>query len=398
MTTGPGRKRSFAAGRQSAFLAAYQSYSSEYIESANLQLKGILEDWKTMEYWEKYADKERLVGPSPISFFTTRPKRPESVLDKIADKPRSYPEGLAIGSLRRMHDLLGARIVVYLESDLSLVDRAIRMDRRLELCPDDHPIAYLAPGVVERLGLEFSPTQVQEKPSGYASLHYITRLTEPINGPTPWFEIQVRTLAQHAWAEVQHALGYKPDVHVPSHVERQLAILARVAATFDDQFELLRDHLDSIAMRGEDINDAARISGQTLPGLIREADLRISRDWVGQVAKLLTARGVRTAGTFRFLMKAQISTAHGAQPARDLVRTEYQRMLGRSPRDSEVIGALANLADLIAAGELDVDTAKERIGAAIDYDRAWKHRWPEGRRAGARGPEREGAKSSGPRT
>lgn len=336
-----------------------------------------------MEYWEEYSQEESLPGPSPMSFYDTRPKRPESVLDKIAAKPESYPEGLLIGSLHRMHDLLGARIVVYLRTDLLLIDRAIRSDPRLELCPEDPPIAYLPHPLVVSLGLDFPRNRTQEKPSGYASVHYIVRLTNPIAKSTPWFEIQVRTLAQHAWAEVEHALGYKPDVHVPRHVERQLAILARQAATFDEEFDLLRDQLDAAAMRGDDIHDGTRISGQTLPGLIREADLRISRDWIGPVAKLLMARGVTTAGAFRRLMKAEVVAEDTGQrrTAPDLIRAEYLRVERRSPRDSEMIGALANLADLLESGKVQEAAAIGRIRAAIEYDRAWKVLRPGARRA-----------------
>ena len=250
----------------------------------------------------------------------------------------------------------------------------------LEISAEDPPIAYLPRGVVAKLGLPFASEQIVEKPSGYASLHYILRLAAPLASRTPWFELQVRTLAQHAWAEVEHLLGYKPDVHVPNHVERELAILASHAAMIDDQFELVRDQLDGIAKRGENIGDDARISAETLPGLIREAGLRISRDWVGPTGKMLHARGVVTAGAFRQLMHARTAAEIGQERhlLRDLVEREYLAGAERRlPADSEVIGTLANLADLVAQpSQLTLARVIGRIGSVMEYDRVWRARRP----------------------
>ena len=81
----------------------------------------------------------------------------------------------------------------------------------------DDPLAYLPKPVVSRIPLTtFADDQIFEKDSGYTSVHYVVRHTATTTRDSPWFELQVRTLAQHVWAEIEHLLGYKPEGHVPT--------------------------------------------------------------------------------------------------------------------------------------------------------------------------------------
>ena len=48
-------------------------------------------------------------------------------------------------------------------------------------------------------------------------------------------EIQIRTVMQHAWAEIEHDLGYKSKEDIPDKYRRQFSILAGLIELADDK-------------------------------------------------------------------------------------------------------------------------------------------------------------------
>ena len=71
---------------------------------------------------------------------------------------------------------------------------------------------------------------------GYNSLHYICRLKT--GGPR--FEVQMRTALQHVWSTIEHDIGYKGVVKMPSEYRRQFSRLAGMMELIDDEFSRLR--------------------------------------------------------------------------------------------------------------------------------------------------------------
>jgi hypothetical protein len=58
-------------------------------------------------------------------------------------------------------------------------------------------------------------------------------------------EVQVRTVLQHAWAAISHALQYKHEQEVPKHLARQLFRLSGLLELADEEFSSLqRKHLE----------------------------------------------------------------------------------------------------------------------------------------------------------
>lgn len=101
-----------------------------------------------------------------------------------------------------MTDAVRARAIVYFMGQLPLVDCEVRRLAEAgvwEVSSEFPPTAYLDDEVVKRYGLD--GFHVQEKDSGYISLHYILRFSEAKvpNSRSPWFELQVRTLAEEVW-------------------------------------------------------------------------------------------------------------------------------------------------------------------------------------------------------
>ena len=122
--------------------------------------------------------------------ITHRIKTADSICGKLERKPDEYP------NLYSIRDILGFRIICYFSDE---VDEAAKL-------------------VSEAFRVDWSKSKDKReliKPDafGYLSLHYICSLPEN-SGYTEQlssllFEIQMRTMLQHTWAEIEHDLGYK---------------------------------------------------------------------------------------------------------------------------------------------------------------------------------------------
>jgi len=78
------------------------------------------------------------------------------------------------------------------------------------------------------------------KPSGYKSLHYIVWAN--IRGKAYPIEVQLRTLLQDVWGELEHTLSYKKG-NIHPHIKKSFSLLARDLETSD----MLLTHLKEIS-------------------------------------------------------------------------------------------------------------------------------------------------------
>lgn len=167
--------------------------------------------------------KDRLRDYERRERVSVRPKSVESFVAKSArmdsDKPRYT------NPMQEIQDQIGARVITYFLRDVApLSDLVLKYFKPVEqkLHVPDHDAEF---GYIGQHFILFIPTDILAGVEGY-------------EGP-PFFELQIQTLFQHAWAEAEHDLGYKPSVELTPLQKRQIAFTAAQAWGADQIFNEL---------------------------------------------------------------------------------------------------------------------------------------------------------------
>jgi len=300
----------------SAFLDAYRRYVSDVVRPAERAIAGAFRAWRTDDYWERYRERKSPTLPNPVQRVRVRVKRPESVIDKVRRLPAKFPQGLTSDSLFSMRDVLGARVVTFFQGHLRMVDDEIRTGGQFELAPEWPPRSYIPLDRMDQLGLNPDQFQVRgKKPSGYASLHYVVRLREG-GGPRPWFELQVRTMVEEVWGEVEHQLAYKPEQPMDIEARDQFWILSEYLSTVDLHFNSLYHH--SLNRQSEsDPTAEDLITPDNLPKVVGHFGFAVAQGEISKLFDILDLSGIASVqqlwnrGTLE-VIRAIVSTYEGA--------------------------------------------------------------------------------------
>jgi putative GTP pyrophosphokinase len=179
----------------------YQRRRTLCLESAAERLNKLIEEY--------------LEGVPRIDRVSCRAKTLESFLKKASkvldDGSEKYPDPIA-----DIQDQLAARVIVYYVCDIEVVQEKIEQ--------------YFGSIESKRVAVD-SPNEF-----GYEGQHYILFTPSDIfpdnvsedDRPTV-FELQIKTLFQHAWSEAEHDLGYKCKEPLTFDQKRLLACTAAQA-------------------------------------------------------------------------------------------------------------------------------------------------------------------------
>jgi len=162
--------------------------------------------------------------------ITSRPKEVDSFAGKAAREEYTDPK-------KQIKDMAGVRIIAYVDSQArqiaELVERLFKVD-------PEHSVDTSV-----RLGVD---------KVGYRATHYVARfskdrcrLPEYRRFDRLEFEIQVRTILQHAWAEIDHDRNYKFTGVLPDDIQRRFAVLSGVLELADREFDAIASSIDVYA-------------------------------------------------------------------------------------------------------------------------------------------------------
>lgn len=339
-----------------SFLRDYREYVQNIIKPTRNEIKIILDRWREVDYWRGYSTNSHLPSPSLVQRIFVRIKRPESVVDKITRKPEAFPSGLAPASFNTMNDVVGARVVVYFMSQLPIIDGELQKKKEIEVSTEYPPTAYLKEDIYNRLGL--THLKRQDKESGYASIHYLVKLKESSvpKGDRPWIELQIRTLAEDLWGEVEHILGYKPNKRTSLAVTKQFQIISLHLAAIDEHFNFIYEELLRFQQEVK-IMDTDPLNAENFPTILSEVGIGCSQREVDSLLKVLVSRGVSTVGGLKKL---------ATNRRLDIIRNTYRSILQREPINFEIVATLATL-----AGVTNDEEELILIRTQIDYLEIW---------------------------
>ena len=190
--------------------------------------------------FESYADVlqgllSSLLAANKIGVHSlvSRVKGRESLSLKI--KAKRYE------SLSEITDVVGLRVIVYFADDVDLVAKLVQ----------DEFLIDGSNSVDKRVALDVDQF-------GYMSLHSIISLSESRSKLSEYerfaglkAEVQVRSILQHAWAEIEHDIGYKVVNEIPRPIRRQFSRLSGLLELADDEFMRIRQALSSYEDRIE---------------------------------------------------------------------------------------------------------------------------------------------------
>ncbi len=238
----------------------------------------ITEFEKELKQYENFSDKmniliKELLEQENISYHSIENRvKEKNSLEKKIDGKNKYQ------NLSEITDIVGCRIISYFEIDVEKIvallfkefkiDEVNSIDKKKILDPDRF---------------------------GYLSYHIIcsinderAQLREYKNYKDLKFEIQVRTILQHAWAEIEHDIGYKSNIAVPREFRRKFSRIASILEIADDEFSRLKldihNYVETISKQGFENTD---INAESLKLFIeKSSDLEEIETYVIETLKL----------------------------------------------------------------------------------------------------------------
>ena len=139
------------------------------------------------------------------------------------ERPK-YPD-----PLKDITDLAGVRAITFFPKTAKTAEKVVR--REFEVVEFSDKAALL-----------------DDNRLGYKSVHFLVSLA-PNRLSLPEYsryrnlvcELQIRTVLQHAWAEIEHDIQYKTESTIPSQIRKRFTALAGLLEIADREFQAIQD-------------------------------------------------------------------------------------------------------------------------------------------------------------
>lgn len=175
-----------------------------------------------------------------VHFVTWRLKGSDSLRHKLSRPDRTYSR------LWDVTDLIGIRVATYFEDAIDSASRLVEDNFHVDFRHSSNKSRFTDAGKF-----------------GYRSVHYVCKAPTGASPSADFrFEIQLRTALQHAWAEVEHDLGYKANDVVPDRIRRRFSRIASLLEIADEEFVSIRSDMQSYRTR---VQEAIAVPTESLP-------------------------------------------------------------------------------------------------------------------------------------
>ncbi len=224
---------------------------------------------------------------APLAIVQTRPKAVASFAEKCQRKRAKYDD-----AINQFTDLCGGRIIVHTADEVKAISAFIEQHFTIDI---ENSI-----DVSQRL----KPTEF-----GYRSVHYIISFKPcvfpskdiPVEIPPVLYdhqlfpnhraEVQVRTILEHAWADLDHDLEYKSGFEIPAKWKREFAGVAAMLETADKSFSRIKEGLKTYASSyGSYMTEERMLEELKLLEIILEFD-KENAEVAGRIGKLAMTLG-----------------------------------------------------------------------------------------------------------
>jgi putative GTP pyrophosphokinase len=198
-------------------VAAYLQVQGFYQDLAE-SIRRIVEETLRRHSISVHSVQGRAKDPRSFGKKASRPAEADPTKPKYADP------------LTEITDLAGVRIITYFPGTQLRVDELLREEFEIVESSDKGQVL------------------LEEERFGYQSVHYLAKL-RPNRSVLPEYErfsnavteIQLRTILQHAWAEIEHDIQYKAASVIPADIRRRFMALAGVLEIADREFQTIQD-------------------------------------------------------------------------------------------------------------------------------------------------------------
>lgn len=170
--------------------------------------------------------EDRIKTVFPLATITGRAKGLVSFGDKLVKK------GKYADPMKEMTDLVGIRVILHLPSEVKVAGDIIRETFHIDEANTVDTLKRLGPDKFGYRSVHYIVEIIKGKPAG-------VKISPSLIGLKA--EIQVRTIAQHAWADIGHDRLYKGACEVSDYWKREASRVAALLEAADEEFQRLVD-------------------------------------------------------------------------------------------------------------------------------------------------------------
>lgn len=246
-----------------------------------------------------------------------------------------------------MQDLAGIRIIGYVKSDIEKTTEIVKKLFEID----------------ENRSMDKSAILGTDK-VGYRSIHLIAKYPKE---RTKWieykqfeglyFEIQIRTILQHAWAEIQHDRNYKFSGILPKEIQRRFSLLSGHLELADNEFDSISQAIEKYSTQ---VSEKTKMGDLKIP--IDSTSLRqYLIDNFGDIHAIKPIFGPEDNASKELINELKDMDINTLEELDKIIPPKFKEALIKYEKDSNFAGLIRHIL---------IIHDKDKY-----FKKAWKHHW-----------------------